>query len=225
MTFSSHSSQHSTHFLEDNGNSLQTLILKQIEQQHLSHTQILIAMGYQLHQSSQSNLQPYKTLKHNKALRRLAQVLSSPYLGLTKPSYDFKYSTTEFIQVLCQVLGIAQAEYQPLLQPLKQYADKVLHAVKPVVYADIHFNDNFTPSFFNTMAVSKYTHVPLADGIRLLDREQQLQVIYQQIKQHHAKLQDSIPFDGVIKGYRVLLTDENGVERGATHTLYIAADF
>lgn len=232
MTFSSH---RNTHCLESSTSLLQTLILEQIEQQNLSHTQILSAMGYQFHQPHQSHLQPLlaanKNLKHNnplkhhKALKRLAQVLSSPYLGLTTPSYDFKYSSSEFIDALCQVLGIDQDDYQPLLQPLQQYAHKVLHAVKPVVYADICFNDNFTPSFVNTMAVSKYTHVPLADDIRLLDREQQLQVISQKIKQHHAKLQDCIPFDGVIKGYRVLLTDENGVERGATQTLYIAANF
>ena len=143
MTFSSHFSQQSTHCLEGNNSSLQTLILEQIKQKNLSHTQILSAMGYQFNQSgnvspSLLSQSPNKTFKQKRALRRLAEVLTSPYLGLTTPSYDFKYSSFEFIVALCQVLAIDQEVYQPLLQPLQQYAHKVLHAVKPVLYADCY---------------------------------------------------------------------------------------
>lgn len=226
MTFSS---QHGTHCLHIN--SLQTLILNKIEQKNLTHAQIIEAMGYSSGAQSQYKYQsPSQNKTHRKALQRLQQVLTSPDLGLSQPSYDFKYSSTEFIHALCQVLGMDRAEYQPLLQPLEQYAHKVLHAIKPVVYADISFNDNFKPSFVNTIAMAKYTHVPLDEGIRLLDSDEQWQAIHQQIRQHyanytsnsnHASIKGSIPFDGIIKGYRVLLTDANGDKQ----SLYIPADF
>ncbi|WP_201596207.1 hypothetical protein [Psychrobacter fulvigenes] len=119
-----HSSQYAS--------TLQALILQRVDQKNLSHAQIIQSMGYQTHIKTQT-----------RALKRLEHVLSSPELGLTKTSYDFKYSSAEFAHALCRVLDIEKDQYLPLLQQLEQYAHKVLNATMPIVYADVTFSDNF----------------------------------------------------------------------------------
>jgi len=193
-----------------NAITLQSLILNQIEQQKLSYSQITQSMGYHSHHKTQT-----------KALKRLQHVLSSSDLGLSKTSYDFKYSSAEFIHTLCDVLDISKDDYLPLLNQLEQYAHKVLHAITPKVYADVTFNDDFKPSFMSMMAVSRFTHVRLVDDIRLFNKSQQLQAIHERIKQHYATTTGNIPFDGVINGYRITFDDSEGQKQ----RLYIPAIF
>lgn len=190
--------------------TLQSLILQRIEQQNLSYAQIVQSMGYQTNVKTQTS-----------ALKRLEHVLSSTKLGLTKTSYDFKYSSAEFIHALCEVLEIDRSEYLPLLQQLEQYAHKVLNATKPIVYADVIFSDDFKPSFMSMMAVSKFTRIGLHGEIRLLDRCQQRQVIDELIRAHYIAMTGNIPFNGVINGYRVSFQNEDGQKQ----YFYITADF
>ena len=187
---------------------LQDLILQRIEQKNLSYTQIIQSMGYQ------------STVK-TKAIKRLEHVLSLPELGLTKTDYDFKYSSSEFVHALCRALDIDKGLYLSFLQPLEQYAHKVLRATTPIVYADIIFSDDFHPSFMSMMAVSKFTRIGLDDKVRLLDRCQQQQVIDQLIRSHYRTMTGNIPFDGIINGYRVSFDRHNSQKE----YLYIPADF
>lgn len=197
-----HSSQYAS--------TLQALILQRVDQKNLSHAQIIQSMGYQTHIKTQT-----------RALKRLEHVLSSPELGLTKTSYDFKYSSTEFVRALCRVLDIDKGQYSPLLQQLEQYAHKVLNATMPIVYADISFSDDFQPSFVSMMAVSKFRRVELDDEVRLFDRYQQRQVIDELVRTHYTAMSGNIPFDGVINGYRVSFENDDGQKE----YLYIPADF
>lgn len=197
-----HSSQYAS--------TLQALILQRVEQKNLSHAQIIQSMGYQTHIKTQT-----------RALKRLEHVLSSPELGLTKTSYDFKYSSAEFVHALCRVLDIEKDQYLLLLQQLEQYAHKVLNATMPIVYADVTFSDDFQPSFMSMMAVSKFRRIVLDDEVRLLDRYQQRQVIDGLVSAHYTAMTGNIPFDGIINGYRVSFKNDDGQKE----YLYIPADF
>lgn len=75
--------------------TLQSIILKRIDDKKISHQEILKLMGYRHHPKV-----------HDKALKRLQEVLSAPTLGLVNTTYDFKYSSSEFVQKLCTVLEI-----------------------------------------------------------------------------------------------------------------------
>lgn len=197
-----HSSQYAS--------TLQALILQRVEQKNLSHAQIIQSMGYQTHIKTQT-----------RALKRLEHVLSSPELGLTKTSYDFKYSSAEFVHALCRVLDIEKDQYLLLLQQLEQYAHKVLNATMPIVYADVTFSDNFQPSFMSMMAVSKFRRIELDDEVRLVDRCQQRQMIDELVSAHYTAMTGNIPFDGIINGYRVSFENDDGQKE----YLYIPADF
>ena len=197
-----HSSQYAS--------TLQALILQRGEQKNLSHAQIIQSMGYQTHIKTQT-----------RALKRLEHVLSSPELGLTKTSYDFKYSSAEFVHALCRVLDIEKDQYLLLLQQLEQYAHKVLNATMPIVYADVTFSDNFQPSFMSMMAVSKFRRIELDDEVRLVDRCQQRQMIDELVSAHYTAMTGNIPFDGIINGYRVSFENDDGQKE----YLYIPADF
>ena len=197
-----HSSQHA--------GTLQALILQRIEQKSLTHAQIIQSMGYQTNIKTQA-----------RALTRLEHVLSSPELGLTKTSYDFKYSSAEFVHALCRVLDIEKDQYLLLLQQLEQYAHKVLNATMPIVYADVTFSDDFQPSFVSMMAVSKFRKIELDDEVRLVDRYQQRQVIDELVRTHYTAMSGNIPFDGIINGYRVSFENDDGQKE----YLYIPADF
>ena len=187
--------------------TLQSIILKRIEQKTLSHHEILTLMGYHNH--------PKTT---DKAINRLQTVLSSPALGLTNKTYDFKYAASEFVEKLCSVLGIDKIVYQPLLAELERDASHSLNAITPIVYADITFNEDFRPSFNSYMAVDRFKRISLDDEVRLLPRQKQLDIINERITAHYKAMQGKIPFAGVIKGYKVVFN--NGRDDEAR--LYIA---
>ncbi len=173
--------------------TLQSIILKRIDDKKISHQEILKLMGYRHHPKT-----------HDKALKRLQRVLSAPKLGLVNTTYDFKYSSSKFVQKLCIVLEIDKKIYQPLLSDIEQHASQVLNAITPIVYADVAFNENFTPSFMSFMAVDRFKRIALANEVKLLSRQKQLDIIHKKIIEHYSYMQGNIPYDGRIRGYRVI---------------------
>ncbi len=166
---------------------------------------IIIKMGYTGSAKSRA-----------KGLQRLQNALSSKELGLANGGYDYKYSNKEFIYALCRALGIEKADYAPQLQALDAHVRWVMNAQLPGVFADIAFNDNFVKSYMSMMAVGQLKYVKLDKHIRLQSREKQWHHICQAIRQHHAKMQGNIPYDGVIKGYYIRFND--------SERLYIGVD-
>ena len=98
---------------------LQSLVLQKLQSNQMTPRSLLKKMGYSLQSSA-----------FDKAVVRLENVLISPDMGLLIPSYDFKYSSYEFIEKLCQVLSIDSEAYIPALQELDQQA--LTPAVKSV---------------------------------------------------------------------------------------------
>ena len=190
--------------------TLQFIILRHIEQKNISHHEILILMGYHNHPKTQ-----------DKALKRLQTVLSSPALGFTNKTYDFKYASSKFAEKLCMVLSIDTAVYQPLLTDLEHDASHLLNAITPIVYADITFNEHFRPSFNSYMAVDRFKRISLDSKVKLFTRQKQLDIINERITAHHKIMQGKIPFAEVIKGYRVVFN--NGCDDEELR--YIAAKY
>lgn len=188
--------------------SLQSIILKRIDQKQLSHYEILKLMRYRNHPKTK-----------DKALKRLQEVLSTTELGLVNKTYDFKYSSSEFVQKLCTVLEVDKRVYQPLLSDIEQYASRVLNAITPIVYADVAFNENFIPSFMSFMAVDRFKRVSLTNEVKLFNRQKQLDIIHKHIIEHYEYMQGKIPYDGHIKGYRIIF--DNGAD--TSEVLYIDA--
>ena len=189
--------------------ALQSIILKRIDDKKISHQEILKLIGYRHHPKT-----------HDKALKRLQRVLSAPKLGLVNTTYDFKYSSSEFVQKLCIVLEIDKKIYQPLLSDIEQHASQVLNAITPIVYADVAFNESFTPSFMSFMAVDRFKRIALANEVKLLSRQQQLDVIHKKVIEHYDYMQGKIPYDGHIKGYRIIF--DRGTDM--SEVLYIDTD-
>lgn len=178
-------------------NPLYKAILDKINQQQLTHSDIVKAMNYRSKNSQ------------NKAVKRLKQVLSSADLGLIKTCYDFKYSSIEFINALCKVLTLKISDYQTTLNQLIAKADKFHTAQTPVIIADISFNENFVPSFMSVMAMAKFIHIYCGENLRLLDRAEQMPIIKERITQHYQQMTGNIPYDGVINGYRVIFDSKS----------------
>lgn len=172
---------------------LQSLVLQRLQSKQLSSKSLLQRMGYLSRSSA-----------FNKAIVRLENVLSSPDMGLLIPSYDFKYSSYEFIDKLCQSLSIDPEEYLPALQALDQQAQSIKHSKLPLVRADIKFNDHFNRSFMGYLSVQKYIQVPLEERVKLLDRNSQIIEVHKAVLQHYKSNKGKIPFEGEIKGYRVI---------------------
>lgn len=173
---------------------LQSFVLQRLQSNQMTPRSLLEKMGY-----------PPQSSAFDKAIVRLENVLTSADMGLLISSYDFKYSSYEFIDKLCQVLSIDPETYIPALQELNQQAQLIKYSKMPLVRADIKFNEHFNHSFMGYLSVSKYIQVPLDERVRLLDINSQITEIHKAILQHYDLNKGKIPFDGEIKGYRVVL--------------------
>lgn len=187
------------------GIDLQSLVLQRLQSNQMTPRSLLKKMGY-----------PPQSSAFDKAIVRLENVLTSADMGLLTPSYDFKYSSYEFIDKLCQVLSIDPETYIPALQELDQQAQLIKYSKMPLVRAGIKFNERFNRSFMGYLSVSRYIQVRLDERIKLLDTNSQITEIHKAVLQHYESNKDKIPFEGEIKGYRVVLDSSSNQK-----TIYI----
>lgn len=54
------------------------------------------------------------------------------------------------------------------------------------------------------MAVDRFKRIALANEVKLLSRQKQLDIIHKKIIEHYSYMQGNIPYDGRIRGYRVI---------------------
>lgn len=145
------------------------------------------------------------------AKQRLRQVLEDPELGLERGGFDFRYSAEEFVKALCEVVGIAPADYQPAVAAILQRLSEDRMAFKPYLFVDTDFVRRNEP--IHALAFSegeRYVHFD--GGFWRKPLAEQVELARQRVCEHMAETDGDLGIWGQIQRYHFFYAPEQSVE-------------
>lgn len=181
--------------------------INQIATLELRSQDIVRAMGY--------------PIKHTiPACDRLRHVLSHRYLGLDSSYMDKYFTADEFLVKLFAVLEIP---YQPFAKDIAQIKYDLANysntLPKYSLRAEVDFTFTSADNWMSRGAASRFAQVHLPSGFAKLDDATRESVIQDSICEHYQQYEGSLPYDGVIKGYRLTIEQNNHVVDHAEYGL------
>lgn len=171
--------------------------ITQIDILELRAQDIIKAMGY--------------PLKHTiPACERLRHVLSNKHLGLDGSYVDKYFTADEFLAKLFAVLGLP---YEPFAEDIAQIKDEVAQGSKPQhryrLQADVDFNFAGSANWLSRLGASLWTNVDLPSGFAKLEEAERSTIIKNSIRAHYQEHGANVPYDGIIKGYRLIIEQQD----------------
>ncbi|WP_296243274.1 MULTISPECIES: hypothetical protein [unclassified Psychrobacter] len=171
--------------------------ITQIDILELRGQDIIKAMGY--------------PLKHTiPACERLRHVLSNKRLGLDGSYVDKYFTADEFLAKLFAVLDLP---YEPFAEDIAQIKDEVAQGSKPQpryrLQADVDFNFDGSSNWLSRWGASFWTHIELPSGFAKLDEAERSTIIKNSIRAHYQEHGANVPYNGVIKGYRLIIEQQD----------------
>lgn len=155
-------------------------------------------------------------LKHTMpACERLRHVLSNKHLGLDGSYRDKYFTADEFLAKLFLVLDLP---YEPFAEDIAQIKDEIAQGSKPQpqyrLHADVDFNFDGNANWLSRWGASLWTHVDLPIGFAKLEEAARKSIIKERIRTHYQERGANVPYDGTIKGYRLIIElQDKEVER------------
>ena len=152
-------------------------------------------------------------LKHTMpACERLRHVLSNKHLGLDGSYMDKYFSAEEFLAKLFSVLDLP---YEPFAEDIAQIKDEIAQGAAPQpryrLYADVDFKFDDNANWLSRWGAALWTQVDLPSGFAKLDEAARKAVIKQGIREHYRQHDGQLPYDGIIKGYRLIVEQQDEV--------------
>lgn len=168
-------------------------VIAQIETLEYRAQYIVKAMGY--------------PLKHTMpACERLRHVLSNKHLGLDSSYIDKYFSADEFLAKLFVVLDLP---YEPFAEDIAQIKDEIAQGSKPQpryrLQADVDFKFDDSSNWLSRWGASLWTQVDLPSGFAKLEEAARKSIIKERIRAHYQECGANVPYDGTIKGYRLII--------------------
>lgn len=171
--------------------------ITQIDTLELCAQDIVKAMGY--------------SIKYTiPACDRLRHVLSNKHLGLDGSYMDKCFTADEFLAKLFFVLelpyerfaeDIAQIKYElahyPQLQPRYR------------LQADVDYKFTGGANWMSRWGVSFLEQVRLPSGFAKLEEAERKSIIKERIRAHYQERGGNVPYDGTIKGYRLIIEQQD----------------
>ena len=173
--------------------------VSQIGKLGLRAQDIVITMGY--------------SLKHTiPACDRLRHVLSSEILGLNGSDVDTYFTAHEFLRALLVVLDIP---YEPFADNIAQIEYDLAHYPYPLprysLRADIDFKFSGGANWMSRGVASSKANAYLPEDVAKMDNVEREAIIQKCIDEHYKKYHGNLPYDGVIKGYRLTVKQRNEI--------------
>ena len=167
--------------------------ITQIDILELRAQDIIKAMGY--------------PLKHTiPACERLRHVLSNKHLGLDGSYMDKYFSADQFLAKLFLVLDLP---YEPFAEDIAQIKDEIAQGAVPQpryrLYADVDFKVADNANWLSRWGAVLWTQVDLPSEFDKLDEAARKNIIKSSIRAHYQERGANVPYDGVIKGYRLII--------------------
>lgn len=196
-------SQNTTHLKYTNRYSprhpLAKYAVSQIGKLELRAQDIVITMGY--------------SLKHTiPACDRLRHVLSSEILGLNDTKVDPYFTAHEFLRALLLVLDIP---YEPFADNIAQIEYDLAHYPYPLprysLRADIDFKFSGGANWMSRGVAASKANAYLPKDIAKMNEAERESIVQKCIDEHYKKYTGNLPYDGVIKGYRLTIKQRNEI--------------
>ena len=177
--------------------SLAQYIIMQIDKRQQRQQDIVKAMGY--------------PLKHTiPACDRLRHVLSSATLGLDGSYIDAYFTPDNFLEKLFILFDMDAEVFE---EDIAQIKYRLSHPRQPLpsynLQADVDFTFNGSSNWLSRWDASLSTHVHLPSGFAKLSEAQREAVIKKGIREHYWQYKDNVPYEGVLKGYQLTISQNN----------------
>lgn len=152
-------------------------------------------------------------LKHTMpACERLRHVLSNKHLGLDGSYMDKYFSAEEFLAKLFSVLELS---YERFAEDIAQIKYELAHCPQPQpryrLQADVDYKFTGGANWMSRWGVSFLEQVRLPSGFAKLDEAARKAVIKQGIREHYRQHDGQLPYNGIIKGYRLIVEQQDEV--------------
>lgn len=151
------------------------------------------------HSNSQdiAQLMGYSKKSKIKAANRIENLLSDPQLNLNAAAFDFRYSNKQFLNKLCEVVGIEISDFQDEINVIQSAYNKMRDRFKSYVFVDTGFKRDSQPIFM-LAASESMRHIQLGCDVQLLPIHEQVVRIQSLVKQHYADCNGTLELWGKI---------------------------
>ena len=144
------------------------------------------------------------------ACDRLYHVLSSEILGLNRIDVDKYFNAHEFLRALLVVLDMS---YEPYADNIAQIELDLANYPYPLpkysLRADIDFKYSEGENWMSRGVASSKANAYLPEGIAKMNNIERESLVQQCIEEHYKKYNGNLPYDGVIKGYRLIVVTKH----------------
>ncbi|MCF7354901.1 hypothetical protein [Vibrio sp. CK2-1] len=147
-----------------------------------------------------AQLMGYNRKGMSKAASRIEQVLSDPQLNLYANAFDFKYSNQEFIERLCEVVGIDLNHFSDVIDSIIAHHEAIRDAFKSYVFVDTGFKRKSEPIFMLAF-LEHHRYLSFPKEKRVLPVADQVAYVQACIKKHYAENDGALPMWGKIQRY------------------------
>ena len=173
--------------------SLAQSIITQIDKRQQRPQDIVKAMGY--------------PLKHTiPACDRLRHVLSSATLGLDGSYIDAYFTPDNFLE---KIFAVLEMDADTFKEDIAQIKYRLSHPRQPLpsysLQADVDFTFNGSSNWLSRWGASLSTRVQLPSGFAKLSEAEREALIKKSIREHYRQYEGNVPYDGVLKGYKLTI--------------------
>jgi hypothetical protein len=147
-----------------------------------------------------AQLMGYSRKSKLKAAKRIDNVLSDPQLNLYVGAFDFRYSNEQFLNKLCEVVGIEIRDFQDEINIIQSAYNKMRGRFKSYVFIDTGFKRANQPIFALAFSESM-RHIQLGCDVQLLPIHEQVVRIQSLVKNHYADCNGTLELWGNIQRY------------------------
>lgn len=146
------------------------------------------------------------------ACDRLRHVLSSEILGLNDKDVDSYFTANEFLSALLLVLNIP---YQAFADDIAQIEYDLKYYPYPLpkysLRADVDFTWSEGANWMSRGVASSKANAHLPENIAKMKDTEREAIVQQCIEEHYQKYHAHLPYNGVIKGYRLVIKQRNEI--------------
>jgi hypothetical protein len=142
----------------------------------------------------------YSKKSRIKAAIRIENVLSDHQLNLYVGAFDFRYSNKQFLDKLCEVVGIEISDFETEIKGIQLAYDKMINRFKSYVFIDTGFKRKGQPVFILSMLEPR-RYIQLDCKVQLLPIHEQVAQVQSLVKQHYIDCNGTLEFWGNIQSY------------------------
>lgn len=146
------------------------------------------------------------------ACDRLRHVLSSEILGLNDKNVDSYFTANAFLKALLLVLNIP---YRAFAEDIAQIEYDLAHYPYPLpkysLRADVDFEWSEGANWMSRGVASSQANAHLPGNIAKMNEVKRKLVIQHCLSEHYAEYNGHLPYNGVIKGYRLTIKQRDEI--------------